>query len=158
MQIGKDNQDENRSKGSWICEYLNQKREAFRLFLNATTSLKHALEAEDQERIEAFLELRETCIQKINMIERCIERLSQESPGDYASLSPDQKEKIRELTGSIETILDQVKDINKECMASASQRIKMIQDGMSKTVRNRHGLHGRQYGNNQAPRFLDICS
>lgn len=140
-----------------ICEFLEIKKDALRIFLNSTLELKKALMEENQERAEAMIEEREACIRKINVVDVRLKRHSQQNPGFFARLSPEGKLRFSHLAKGIEDILDQMNAINKECIASAVQQLKQIEDEMARTVRNRQEVHGR-YDKPRPARFLDLTT
>ena len=137
-----------------LCETLEGKALAFRRFLDATVALKGALEAEHAGKIETLLEERDSCIERINAMDGYIRRISGENPSYYARLSAKRRERLRQLSALIEKVLDQMAEINKECLASATLRIRMIQTELSGTICGRQGLRGyaRREG---APRFIN---
>ncbi len=140
-----------------ICEYLEIKRRALRTFLQATASLQPAIEEDNPEKVDTLMEMRETCIRTINAVDDRIKHLSQEDPRYYVRLSAEGRKRLGTIAGAIEAILDQLKDLNSECIMSATRRITMIQDEIAKSVQKRRQVQSG-YTRAQAPRFLDITS
>ncbi len=140
-----------------LCDSLVGKMGALREFLNSTATLKEAFESDNADAIDALIEEREMCINRINVIDGYIRKISTESPSYYHRLSTNRKEKISEIAGLIEEVLDQMRELNKECIASATQRIKMVQLEISKNVSNRRPGRGA-YETLKPARFVDITS
>ncbi len=138
-----------------IYDCLQGKCEALRQFLDATVALREALCNQDQEKIDALIQMRESCIVRINEIDSLIRDLTEKEPSYLKRLSVSDREKIGEISGTIEATLDKIATANKDCIGSASRRLRTIQDDMSLTVGHRHDLQ-RSYGKGQPPRFLSV--
>jgi uncharacterized coiled-coil DUF342 family protein len=140
-----------------VCEFLEIKREALRVFLNSTLELKEALREENRERAEALIEEREACIRKINVLDERLKAHTERHPGFFTGLSPEGRLRISHIAEGIEEILDQVNAINKECIASAVRQLKQIEDEMTQTVRNRREMRGL-FEKSRPAHFLNVTT
>lgn len=134
---------------------LEEKLDAFELFLSTTAMLKDA-DLEEMEKIETLIAKRENSIKAIKGIDSRINRIR-----NFISDLPDEAvEKIGIITKAIDDTAAEAAHLNKEFETMFIFHHNELKNRLSKT---RHSIDGVKnyaisaYGGNQ-PRFLDVKS
>jgi hypothetical protein len=132
-----------------IYAMLDRKKKAFDEFLSVTGLLSHALENEDLEAVNRFIERRDELTPIIDEIELYIKQVQSDQ-------GPVLDQRMTEISKSLYKRLMQIISVNQECNAIAASRCEVLKKEMATVHQNEEGLHVYAGKTGRMPKFLSV--
>ena len=142
--------------GKKCCARLREKIRLLDSYKLATSRIKEALESKDVLRLDRHLKERQGVIDKIEDIDKEVERLIKSKGFSIEKLSNKARDLFRSYFDRIRTVLESISGPDKGGLELARAEHDCIKSEILKVQRVRQVARGYKPTSHQTPRFLDM--
>ena len=138
-----------------IEKYLTEKHGFFKKMLEITQEQKKVLEKKDMEQFKRYVEEISMIISKIEEIDQRFQTIREAWESGKQSVPPEEKERIRLLSGEIQGTIEQIMKLQPWQMEQLAEEKKLLEKELVTFRRDQKGYGSYEKTQNTA-RFLDI--
>jgi hypothetical protein len=146
---------QNTDEGKKISSFLGKKLALFKQYLSITERMKETIISDAENNIVGFVNKRQDCINKINKIDRSIEKMVKTSDCRFQNISSKFKGSLDGYVHDIKGVMEEMVPIEKEMMRMVAEEKESVKTEILRRQNARNAISGYRNNARHSAKFLD---